>query len=282
MSHSRRSSSSSRKSSSSSGERKKKKGKDKPPSFKYMITEAIWEEKKYQKGTSRPTIRNFITNHYDVDEDKLKANLSATINKMLQESDGGYPLLVRVGENYKLSPEWRKEWTKKYGKKQTKRKRRKKASDEPKHPRNGYLFYSQEVRKRRQDQHPDMSFPELTRLIADEWKNLGKKKKKYEDLASADRERYKKEKKAYDKKKERERSSGSDSESSSPRKRSRTRKSESSEDSKRSPNKRRRRQSESDSESRDRTKKKSDSELKRSKANSDDEGSRGGKDKKSK
>jgi len=243
-----------------------------------MITEAIWEEKKYQKGSSRPAIRNFIVNHYDVDEDKLKSNISATITKMLEESDGGYPLLVRVGENYKLSPEWRKEWTKKYGKKQTKRKRRKKASDEPKHPRNGYLFYSKEVRKRRQDQHPDKSFPELTRLIADEWKNLGKKKKKYDEMALADRERYQKEKKAYDKKKERERarSSGSDSESSSPRKRSRSRKSESSEDSKRSPNKRKRRQSESESESRDRKdKKKSDSELKRSKANSDDEGSRG-------
>jgi hypothetical protein len=248
-----------------------------------MITEAIWEEKKYQKGSTRPAIRNFIVNHYDVDEDKLKSNLSSTITKMLEESDGGYPLLVRVGDNYKLSPEWRKEWTKKYGKKQTKRKRRKKASDEPLHPRNGYLFYSKEVRKRRQDQHPDKSFPELTRLIADEWKNLpSKKRKKYDEMAEADRERYKKEMKAYKakKKRERARSSGSDSESSSPRKRSRSRRSESSDESKRSPNKRRRRQSESDSGSKDK-KKKTDSELKRSKANSDDEGSRGGKDKKS-
>jgi len=248
-----------------------------------MITEAIWEEKKYQKGSSRPAIRNFIIDHYDVDEDSLKSNMSSTLTKMLEESDGGYQLLIRVDENYKLSPEWRKEWTKKYGKKQTKRKRRKKASDEPKHPRNGYLLYSKEVRKRRQDDHPDKNFAEITRMIADEWKNLGKKnpkkRKKFEEMAEADRERYRKEMKAYKAKKKRERrdrSSGSGSESSSPKKSSSRRrlKSESSDDSKRSPNKRRRRQSESESGSKEKKKTRSDSELKR-KANSDDEGSRG-------
>ena len=240
-----------------------------------MITEAIWEEKKYQKGSSRPAIRNFIVNHYDVDEDKLKSNISTTITKMLEEGDRGYPKLVRVEENYKLSPEWRKEWTKKYGKKTTKRKRRKKASDEPKHPRNGYLFYSKDVRKRRQDQHPDKSFAEITRLIAAEWKKLeSKKKKKYEDMAKADRERYEKEKKAYERKKRREKSSGSESESSSPKKRSRSRrKSESSEESSRRSPKKRRRQSESESESKEKKKTKDKGK------GSDDEGSRGGKEK---
>jgi len=244
-----------------------------------MITEAIWEEKKYQKGSSRPAIRNFIVNHYDVDEEKLKSNISTAITKMLEETDAGYAKLIRVEENYKLSPEWRKAWTKKYGKKQTKRKRRKKASDEPKHPRNGYLFYSKEVRKRRQDQNPDMSFPELTRLIAGEWKTLErKKKKKFEDMAETDRDRYKREMKAYKAKKRRARSSGSDSASSSPKKKSRRRTSDSSEDSRRS-NRKKRRTSDSESGSKDK-KKKSDSELKRGKSHSDDEGSRGGKDRK--
>jgi hypothetical protein len=243
-----------------------------------MITEAIWDEKKYQKGSSRPSIRNFITDHYDVDEDKLKSNISSAISRMVEEGEGGYPLIIRVGENYKLHPDWRKEWTKKYGKKHPKIKRRKKASDEPKHPRNGYLFYTKDVRKRRQDQHPDKSFAELTKLIAKEWRNLpSNKKSKYDELAREDRERYKKEMKAYNRKKKKERSSDSDSESSSPRKRTRSRrKSESSEDSKKSPSKRRRRHSESDSESRDKRKSKSDSDLKR-KSNSEEEGSRGGK-----
>jgi len=90
-----------------------------------MITEAIWEEKKYQKGSSRTAIRHFIVDHYDVDEENLKTNLSHCLAKMIEESDAGYPLLIRVEDNYKLSPGWRKAWTKKHGKK-TKRKRRKK------------------------------------------------------------------------------------------------------------------------------------------------------------
>jgi len=59
-----------------------------------MITEAIWEEKKYQKGSSRPDIRRFIVDHYDVDEDSLKSKLSSAISKMLEESDG-YSRLIR-------------------------------------------------------------------------------------------------------------------------------------------------------------------------------------------
>jgi len=216
-----------------------------------MITEAIWEEKKYHKGSTRSAIRNFIVSRYDVDEDKLKENVSYWITKMLEKGDAGYPCLLKVEENYKLSPEWRKEWTNKYGlvKKQTKKKRTKKALEEPKYPRGAYLYYANEVRKRRQDQYPEKSVAEITKLLADEWKNLSnEKRKKYEEMAEEDRERYKKEMKVYKekKKKEQEKSSGSEG-SSSPRKKSR-RKSENSEDSKRSPNKKRRRNSESDSE----------------------------------
>jgi hypothetical protein len=195
-----------------------------------MITEAIWEEKKWQKGSSRTDIRKFIEKNYDVDETKLKAHLSSNFTKMLQEGDNGYACLIKRTEddteNYKLTPEWRKEWTKKYGKKHPKKTRKtKKDPNHPKHPKNGYLFYSQEVRKRRQDQYPEKGFKEITTLVAEEWRNLSaSKKKKYLDLSKKDRARYQKEMKDY--KAESESESSSESESEERRKRKRAKRSD--------------------------------------------------------
>jgi len=191
-----------------------------------MITEAIWEEKKWQKGSSRTDIRKFIEKNYDVDESKIKSQLSSNFTKMLKEGDNGYACLRRTEDDtdsYKLTPEWRKEWTKKYGKKHPKKTRKtKKDPNHPKHPRNGYLYFSQDVRKRRQDQYPDKGFKEITTLVADEWRNLSvSKKKKYLDLAKKDRARYQKEMKDY--KDERSESEGSTSESESDEKRKRKR-----------------------------------------------------------
>jgi len=184
--------------------------------MRYMITEAIWEEKKWQKGSSRTDIRKFIEKNYDVDESKLKAQLSSNFAKMLQEGDKGYACLLKRKEddteNYKLTPEWRKEWTKKYGKKQKRTRKAKKDPNHPKHPKNGYLYFSQEVRKKRQDQNPDKGFKEITTLVAEEWRNLSaSKKKKYLDLAKKDRARYQQEMKDY--KGESESASSSESES---------------------------------------------------------------------
>jgi len=275
MSHTRRSSSSHSSSTSSPKKKVKRRSSastDKGPSFRYMITEAIWEEKKYQKGSSRSDIRKWILKNYDVDEDKLKANLSSNFAKMLLKGDNGYACLIKRteedNESYKLTPEWRKEWTKKYGKKHPKKTRKKdKDPNHPKHPKNGYLFYSQEVRKRRQDQNPDKGFKEITNLVAEEWRNLpAAKKKKYLDMAKKDRERYQREMKDYKGQSDSE-SSGSDS-SEEKKKRKRAKRSDDEESKSHSAKKRKSRSktarsySDSDSEVEDKKKKSSDNQVK--------------------
>jgi hypothetical protein len=236
-----------------------------------MITEAIWEEKRYQKGSSRVDIRKFIEKNYDVDETKLKANLTSNFNKMQQQGDNGYACLTKRTEDdsefYKLTPEWRKEWTKKYGKKHPKKTRKaKKDPNHPKHPKNGYLFFSQDVRKRRQDQNPDKGFKEITNLVAEEWRNLSAaKKKKYLDMAKKDRARYQKEMKEY--KGQSDSESSSDSESEEKRKRKRAKRSDDEESKSHSAKKRKSRSkarsySDSDSEVDEKKKKSSDKQAK--------------------
>jgi len=187
-----------------------------------MIKEAIWEDKKWLKGTARSTIRTFIKENYpSVDEEKLKENISETLAKMLEPSSNGYACLVRAEANYKLTPQWRKEWKAKNGIKPVKRKK-KKPKDAPRGPKNGYLFYVMDVVSRRKEEYPDLTHQEVTKKIGEEWNSLSKsKKEKYETKAAEDRERYKREMKAYNKKKLSKGSSGSSSESSRPtRKRS--------------------------------------------------------------
>jgi len=212
-----------------------------------MITEAIWTQNHHIKGSSRGAIRNWILDKYtDVDENRIKTHLSSNLSKMLEDDrEDHYPCLIRVDNmNYKLTPEWRKEWTKTYNKKRRQTKRKKRPSDHPKHPRNAYLFYATEVRKRRQDEYPDKSFGDLTSLIAKEWRNLSSKKRtRYDELAKKDKRRYHREMKEYEAK-----SSRSDSDSSSEvrNKRKRSRKSRSeSEDSKSHSRKKRKAKSES-------------------------------------
>jgi len=184
------------------------------PSFKYMITEAIYIQRKHIKGSSRPAIRNYILENYDVNENRIKGYLSSNLSKMLEDTEEGYPCLARVDMNYKLTPEWRKEWTKTYGIKPKTRKRKKRPANYPKHPRNAYLYYSTEVRPKRQDENPDKSFGDITKLVAAEWGNLKKsRKKKYEDLAKKDTRRYKREMAEWEAKKTSSSRSGSSSES---------------------------------------------------------------------
>jgi len=242
-----------------------------------MITEAIWEEKKYMKGSSTSAIKNFILSKYDVDESKLKSNMHNSIEKMLEETEDGWSLLKKSERNYKLTPEWRKEWTKQFGKKMPRRKRKKKPADYPKHPRNAYLFYSSDVRKKRQEDYPDKTFGELTTLIANEWKSLKSSKKKiYEEKAKKDRARYKRELKDWDAKHSGS-ESDSDSESKSRRKkRARSRRSDSASEESRSHSKRKRkRRNDSDSDESASDKKRKDSEkkspLKKEKKNDESE-----------
>lgn len=241
-----------------------------------MITEAIWEEKKWRKGSSRKDIRNFIEDNYDIDETKLRGHLSSTLTSMCQKGSNSYSCLKQTddeNENFKLTPEWRKEWTKKYGKKHPKKTRKtKKDPNHPKHPKNGYLFYSLDVRKRRQDQNPDKNFKEITTLVADEWRSLSAgKKKKYEDLAKKDRARYQKEMKDY------KPESDSDSSSSEEvkKKRKRAKRSDSEESKSHSAKKRKSRSelrsySDSESDEEDKKKKKKSSSEKKEKTEGDE------------
>jgi len=235
-----------------------------------MITEGIWTQRKHIKGSSRAAIRQFILDKYDVDESRLKSNLASNLNKMLEDTEEGYPCIIRVDNmnNYKLTPEWRKEWTTTYGKKhEVKRRRRRRPSDHPKHPRNAYLYFTQDVRPRRKEEYPDKTFGELTILIANEWKSLSsKKRKRFEELAKKDKNRYQREMKDYEANRETS-SSGSESESRSRDKRKR-RKSRSyeSDDSRSHRKKKRKEKSDSESESgsedkKDRKKKKTKSET---------------------
>jgi len=282
---SRRSSSSSpRKSSSSSSEdakRKRRKSKTGDhPSWRHMITEAIWEEKKWTKGSSRHDIIRFIEKTYDVDEESLKSNLSSAISKMLDETSAGYPCLIKSGEaNYKLHPDWRKEWKRRNGIRPVPRKKHKKDKNAPKGPKNGYLFFMQDVRAKRTEQYPDKEPKEITKLVADEWNGLpDKKKKKYQDMAKDDQERYKRELKAYKKKKKME-SSESESES-----RSRSRSRSPAKKKKSSGKKSRRDDSESESGKKKKRKQYDSSESSDKKSEEDNKKKRtseGGKEKKS-
>jgi hypothetical protein len=241
-----------------------------------MVTEAIWEDKKWAKGSSRADIRSYIIKNYTVDETKLKSDLTTTLSKMLEDTSAGDPCLIKLGEaNYKLHPEWRKEWKRRNGIRAVKR-QPKKPKDAPKGPRNAYLFFMQDVRQRRQEQYPDKDPKEIMKLIGQEWNEIKEKRKqKYLDLAEEDKRRYKKEKKAYDKKKKRE-TSDSESESVS---RSRSR----------SPRKKKtstKRRDDSDSESRGKKKRRhessEESEKDHKKLDDDSDNDRKKKDKKHK
>jgi hypothetical protein len=218
-----------------------------------MITEAIWEDKKWTKGSSRPDIRKFIVQNYDVDESKLKENMSVNLNKMLDvDSKTGHACLKKVEDNYKLNPDWRKEWKKHAGIRPQKRKK-KKDPDAPKHPRNSYLWYLTDVRETLKEKYPDKDHREITLMVADDWKHLpAKKKKKYENKAADDKERYEREKEKYERKKEKKRrdtseESSSESRSKGKKKRRRYDSEDSSAKSDRTKSKRRKKGSDSES-----------------------------------
>jgi hypothetical protein len=73
-------------------------------------------------------------------------------------------------------------------------KRRKKDPYAPKAPLNGYLVYFNEERAEMRSKNPNMSFGELTKIIATKWKELpNEDKQKYINEADIDKERYVKE-----------------------------------------------------------------------------------------
>jgi len=192
-----------------------------------MITQAIYEDKKWTKGSSRQAILKYITSNFKVDEEVMKTQVRLALRRLTEEGKNGYPILIQNKGSYKLSTEWRDEWKKEHGmksttKKKSKRKttkrttkRKPKDKNAPKRALTAYLRYSTETRSSVQKKHPDASFGELQKLISAKWKKLSdSKKKKYMDAYATDKKRYEKEMKAYKKKKEAEKSSSSSSSSS--------------------------------------------------------------------
>jgi len=187
-----------------------------------MITEAIFMQRKYMKGSSRDEIRRYISDKWDLEYHKIKGYVVSNLTKMLEtDAEDNYSAVVRAGENYKLNPEWRKEWTKMYGIKQKRRKRKKRPSNYPKQPRSAYLLFSIDERKKAQNEYPDKKFGDITKIVAKKWKKIKKEQKnKYELLAEKDKNRYKKEMRDY---KNRSHSSDSYSSTSDSEERSKSR-----------------------------------------------------------
>ena len=71
-------------------------------------------------------------------------------------------------------------------------------SSKKKRAMSAYLYYANERRPGLKGEQPNLTFGELTKTIAEEWKSMADKdKKKYNDLAAKDKERYESEKANY-------------------------------------------------------------------------------------
>ena len=70
----------------------------------------------------------------------------------------------------------------------------------PKRPMSSYFLFLNERRETLKQEKPDLKMGEQTKVMTAEWKSMdAKKKKKYEDLASKDKQRYETEMRAHDK-----------------------------------------------------------------------------------
>jgi len=68
----------------------------------------------------------------------------------------------------------------------------------PKKALNSFMHFMRAVRDEEKKANPDMPYGELTKKLANQWKNMtAEEKKPYTDLASKDLERYNKEMEAY-------------------------------------------------------------------------------------
>jgi high mobility group protein B2 len=84
------------------------------------------------------------------------------------------------------------------------KKGKKKDPNAPKRGMSAYLYYCQSYRKVVQKKHPKKKMTELAVILAANWKKASKsQRKKFQDMAEKDKQRYFKEKIAYDKKKRR-------------------------------------------------------------------------------
>jgi len=194
-------------SSSRSPEKKKKttptksKPKSKPkskkapthPTYGDMITDAILEEKKWAKGTSRQAIVKYIQQNYDIPEKKVRRYVGTALRRMVEDGE-----LIQVNRmSYKLASKSKSKGSKstKSSKKKVTRKTRKvvRRKGEPKKPLTAYLLFANKVRPEIKKKNPDAGFGDLSKLVAKKWaKAPSSVKKEYEA-------EYEKEKKKYEK-----------------------------------------------------------------------------------
>ncbi|KAJ3438390.1 high mobility group protein [Anaeramoeba flamelloides] len=81
--------------------------------------------------------------------------------------------------------------------------RRRKDPNAPKRNLSAYFFYVREQRTNVQRENPELKISEISRLIAQGWKNLSETERgPYHSLANEDKIRYKKEMEEYQKTKE--------------------------------------------------------------------------------
>lgn len=77
-------------------------------------------------------------------------------------------------------------------------KRTKKDKDAPKRGKTAYIFFTQEKRDEVKAQNPNIGFTEISTVIAGMWNKLtDAQKKKYNDMAARDKERYTQEMQKY-------------------------------------------------------------------------------------
>lgn len=89
----------------------------------------------------------------------------------------------------------------------------------PKRALSAWIIFTNEQRHKFKSENPNSSTTELTTLMSQEWRNMtDEDKKKYEDLAEVDKQRYMKEKEEYESNSDSENSENSGNESEKPKK----------------------------------------------------------------
>jgi histone H1/5 len=95
--------------------KKKTRSKTKKPShppYKDMITEAIFEDKKWTKGSSRQAIVKYIVANYGLDEAIVRQKLRISLRRLADPK--GDACLTQNGGCFRLTPEWKEIWKKKH------------------------------------------------------------------------------------------------------------------------------------------------------------------------
>jgi len=193
-------------------------------------------------------IAKWIEDNYKLEPGIVTKGLRTAIRRML-EPDRGEPQLIPVTKgSFKLEPTWKEEWKKAQTRKKPKKKKsstkkktttkgkkrtstkKKKDPDAPKKALTAWILYFSGQRENIKKKNPELLFGELTKQASKQWRKLpDAKRKKYDDMAAADKKRYEREMKAYNKKKSME---SSEEESSEEESKSRSKSDKSSKSSK--------------------------------------------------